>query len=1068
MNKNIISVQKRNKEIVPFDHNEIYKRIESLVNLEPKLTCVNINKIVKKVISGAYDNIKTSELDNLSIEISSSLTCYDNEYNLLAARIAISNLYKNTPNLFSECIKEQYNNFDLKINQKSPLINDYYYKMIMDNADIYNSMIDNLRDYNRDYLSFKTLEKSYLKTINFIIIDRPSYMYLRVAIQIYETNFEKVKEIYDYLTLGYFSVATPILFNSLNKNNQLASCFLIHNKEDSIDGIFDTYKNIANISKYSGGIGIAYSDIRASQSYINGTNGFSKGIFPFIKIINDISRAVDQGGKRNGAFAIYLEPWHADVISFLKMKSISGDENQKCRDLFPAMWIPDLFFQRVEQDKEWSLFCPKEAPGLSDCWGKEFEDLYCYYESIDGLKRESISAKRLFKLMINAMVESGLYICSKDNINRKSNQKNLGTIKCSNLCTEIVQYATNDSGSVCVLSSIGLPKFIKNGKFDYDELYKITRIVTRILNIIIDKNHYPPINNEKLNIPDELINSNDIEKYKEFLLKLKKSPKEFLININNYENITKKYRPIGIGVQGLADVFMILKLPFESNEAAIINKDIFETIYFAALSESIQLAKETKPYESYNESPISKGIYQFNYDNIIPSNRWDWKSLDKKRIKYGVRNSLLTAPMPTKSTSHILGYNECLVGNTRITLLNGLSRRIDFMNNDNQVFGWNGEELENSTSYKLFYQGNQKTIRIILEDNRFIICTPKHKFLKFNNYWEECFHLSVNDEIICGIKGIFDHPKKDELFYELQTKNYIFSFKNFNEREKFLAFSRILGYITSKIILSNKQNINDYFTIKFDYKFDLISFENDLKLFNKKNSIYEIIDNDEYIIIILDFLKEIILNLQGFYDPDNKNYNIPNFLLSKNCPKSIIREYLAGFHSDNNFNIILSNNSDYKLKIDNFYFIKLNNINILLKKFNIKKLIEHQNKLLLNDKNKYKNFLIFIKKIGVRYNIIKTLKFNAFLSLINILENNLNRNIKKILNDMNTLNWFIDDNFFKKNQTTLPFMKLKIKSIKKDFIYPVWDISVNKTQSFIASGIVVHNCFGIIFFILFF
>jgi ribonucleoside-diphosphate reductase alpha subunit len=654
------SVTKRNGQQVPFNREKITKRLEKLVEMSPKLPAVKISKVVNMTIAGAVNTISTKELDELSMANSAAMTNHDSDYAILASRIAISNLQKMTPDTFSECTKWQYNNVHPKTGEHCPLISEYHHQLIKKNSSLYDRMVNDSLDYDFDYFGYKTMEKGYLKRVGSSIQDRPSYMMMRTAIQIHEEDFERVKETYDFLSQKYFTHATPTLSNSCTPSPQLSSCFLIRNQDDSINGLFNTFKQLANISKESGGIGLSYSDVRGSNSYIRGTHGRSKGIMRFAKIVNDISAAVDQGGKRNGAFSISIEPWHCDVVAFLRMKRLGGDETQKCRDLFPAMWIPDLFFERVENGEDWSLFCPNEAPGLNLVYGEEFKELYEKYETA-GLAREKINAKKLFRMMISSMVDGGLYMLSKDNVNRKTNHKNLGTIQNSNLCTEIMQFSSADEISVCTLASVALPKFVReDGTFDFDLLVKVVRIATRNLDIIIDKNKYPFTgeDDQRIDIDEEMLNCDDPVKLREYLQDMKQNPKKHIRILNRARESSFKHRSIGLGVQGLADVFVKMGFAFDSENARKLNRDIFETIYYAALTESIQLAKERGHYESYQGSPISKGIYQFDMWGVSPSSRWDWKTLEQNRKLYGIRNSLLVAPMPTKTTSHMLGNTE--------------------------------------------------------------------------------------------------------------------------------------------------------------------------------------------------------------------------------------------------------------------------------------------------------------------------------------------------------------------------------------------------------------------------
>lgn len=577
--------------------------------------------VAKKVIEGIYDGVPTTELDNLAAETAASLATKHPDYALLASRIAVSNLHKNTVKSFSETMRKLHTYEDAGSRKRMPLIADDVMQIIEEHAELLDSTIIYDRDFGFDYFGFKTLEKSYLLRIEGKVAERPQHMYMRVAIGIHKNDIESAIKTYHLMSERWFTHATPTLFNAGTPKPQMSSCFLLTMKDDSIDGIYDTLKQTAKISQSAGGIGLAIHNIRATGSYIGGTNGTSNGIIPMLRVFNDTARYVDQGGgKRKGAFAIYLEPWHADIFAFLDLRKNHGKEEMRARDLFYALWIPDLFMKRVEENGDWSLFCPNEAPGLSDCWGEAFESLYNQYEQ-EGRARKTIKAQELWFAVLDAQIETGTpYLLYKDAANGKSNQQNLGTIKSSNLCTEIVEYTAPDEVAVCNLASLALPRFVIDGKFDHEKLYEVTYEVTKNLNKIIDNNYYP--------VP-EAANSN------------------------------KRHRPIGLGVQGLADVFILLRLPFESELAKLLNRDIFETIYFAAMTASMDLAKVEGAYETFAGSPLSKGLFQFDLWNVKPTDRWNWQTLGENVMQYGVRNSLLVAPMPTASTSQILGNNEC-------------------------------------------------------------------------------------------------------------------------------------------------------------------------------------------------------------------------------------------------------------------------------------------------------------------------------------------------------------------------------------------------------------------------
>ncbi len=621
-----MDVVKRNGRREPVMFDKITSRVRKM--------CYGLNKLVDpikismRVIEGLYDGVTTSELDNLAAEIAATMTTTHPDYAKLAARISVSNLHKNTKKTFSEVMTDLYEYVNPRTGKKGPMIADDVYKIIQKNAAKLDSTIIYNRDFGYDYFGFKTLERSYLLKINGNIVERPQHMLMRVSVGIHKEDLDAAIETYELMSKRMFTHATPTLFNSGTPKPQMSSCFLLQMQDDSIDGIYDTLKQTAKISQSAGGIGISIHNIRARGSYIRGTNGTSNGIVPMLQVYNDTARYVDQGGgKRKGSFAVYMEPWHADVFDFLDLKKNHGKEEMRARDLFYAMWIPDLFMKRVEADGDWTLMCPNECPHLFDTYGDEFENLYTGYEKI-GKGRKTIKARALWEKILEAQIETGNpYMLYKDSVNRKSNQKNLGTIRSSNLCTEIMEYTAEDEVAVCNLASIALPMYIsenKEGKkfFDHKKLFKVTKKITKNLDTVIERNFYP---------------------------------------VKEAENSNFRHRPVGLGVQGLADTFIQLRLPFTSDEAKALNQEIFETIYFAAVTSSMEMAKEKEPYSTFKGSPMSEGEFQFNMWNISEddlSGRWDWKALRKKVIKHGVRNSLLVAPMPTASTSQILGNNE--------------------------------------------------------------------------------------------------------------------------------------------------------------------------------------------------------------------------------------------------------------------------------------------------------------------------------------------------------------------------------------------------------------------------
>ncbi|HLD81096.1 MAG TPA: ribonucleoside-diphosphate reductase subunit alpha [archaeon] len=614
-------VVKRNGDRVPVSFDAILDRVHELCKgLDAKIDPV---EITRRVIEGMYDGIHTSDLDNLAAETCASMMTLHPDYGVLAARIAVSNLHKQTNPSFSETIKALYHYVDPQTGKDASLINENTYSVVQKHKDALDAAIDYSRDFNFDFFGFKTLERSYLLKMNGKVVERPQQLLLRVAVGIHGDDLDNALKSYELMSQGYFTHATPTLFNSGTKKPQLSSCFLVAMKDDSMEGIYDTLRDIAIISKNAGGIGLHIHNIRAKGAYIRGTGGTSNGLVPMLRVYNATARYADQGGgKRKGVIAVYLEPWHSDIFEFLDLKKNTGSEEHRARDLFYALWIPDLFMKRVEENADWSLFCPNEAPGLAEVYGEEFEKLYLKHEK-EGKAKRVVRAQELWAKIVESQIETGTpYMLYKDAANKKSNQKNLGTIKSSNLCTEIIEYSNSEETAVCNLASIALPKFVDASRkvFDHEKLYEVAYQATVNLNKVIDVNYYPTKEAKKSN---------------------------------------SRHRPIGIGVQGLADAFALMKLPFDHLQAKELNKEIFETIYYAALSASNDLAKRDGPYETFKGSPASEGILQYDYWNVTPSPRWDWNSLKKEIVAHGLRNSLLVAPMPTASTSQILGNNEC-------------------------------------------------------------------------------------------------------------------------------------------------------------------------------------------------------------------------------------------------------------------------------------------------------------------------------------------------------------------------------------------------------------------------
>ena len=606
------------KEAVKFD--KITARvIKMCYGLDPM---VSPEAVAMKVIEGLYDGVSTTDLDNLAAEVAAAKTTEHPDYALLASRIAVSNLHKETKKTFSDVMTDLYEYLDPKTGQNAALLSEEVYQIVVNNREALDSSIIYDRDFRYDYFGFKTLTRSYLMKLEGKIAERPQHMLMRVSLGIHKDDIKSAIATYNLMSEGWFTHATPTLFNSGTPKPQMSSCFLLTMKEDSIPGIYDTLKSCAQISQSAGGIGLSIHNVRATGSYIKGTNGTSNGIVPMLRVFNDTARYVDQGGgKRKGSFAIYLEPWHADVFDFLDLKKNHGKEEQRARDLFFALWIPDLFMKRVKNNETWTLMCPHECPGLSDTHSEEFEALYTKYEAeVKG--RKTINAQDLWFKILESQIETGTpYMLYKDAANAKSNQQNLGVIKSSNLCTEIIEYTAPDEVAVCNLASLALPKYVtEHGTFDHDKLFEVTYQATLNLNKIIDENYYP---------------------------------------VEEAKNSNLRHRPIGLGVQGLADAFILLGLPFESEEARALNREVFETIYFASMTASKDLAIKEGAYSTFAGSPVSKGVFQFDMWGVTPSNRWEWDLLKEEVIKHGVRNSLLLAPMPTASTAQILGNNEC-------------------------------------------------------------------------------------------------------------------------------------------------------------------------------------------------------------------------------------------------------------------------------------------------------------------------------------------------------------------------------------------------------------------------
>jgi ribonucleoside-diphosphate reductase alpha chain len=618
--KNFMQVRRSNGTLEAARFDRITEKVTRLSEgLDRKF--IDPDLITKKTIEGFYDGITTRELDELTAEIAASMATVHPDYALLAGRILVARLYQETPAKFSLAMAELYDYVDQATGQPAGMIAEDVYRIVQENAEILDAAIDQKADFDYDYFGFKTLEKSYLLRKNGKVIERPQYLLMRVAVGIHKENLEKVLETYRLLADRYYTHASPTLFNAGTRRPQMSSCFLVAMKDDSLDAIYETLKECALISKSGAGLGLHIHNIRSKGTYIKGTNGRSNGIIPMLRVYNETARYVDQGGgKRKGAFAVYLEPWHAEIFEFLDLRKNHGKEEMRARDIFTALWIPDLFMRRVKENGQWPLFSPNEVPGLADSHSEQFEELFLRYEA-EGKARRVVSAQELWFAILQSQIETGTpFIMYKDSANRKSNQQNLGTIKSSNLCTEIVEYSSPDETAVCNLASIALPRFLENARFDHQKLFEVTCKIVESMNRVIDGNYYPtePTRNSNL-----------------------------------------KHRPIGLGVQGLADLLIMLRYPFESDAARKLNREIFETIYYAAMKASVDLARKEGPYESFPGSPLSRGKFQFDFWGVQPSGRWDFEALRREVMQYGARNSLLLAPMPTASTSQILGNNEC-------------------------------------------------------------------------------------------------------------------------------------------------------------------------------------------------------------------------------------------------------------------------------------------------------------------------------------------------------------------------------------------------------------------------
>lgn len=830
---------------------------------------VNPALIAQKVLARIYDGVRTSELDELAAHLASAAATVQPDYGTLAARIAISNHQANTRGVFSEVMYELAHQVHPKTGKPVRYISEELEAFIDTNKDAINARVDYERDFLFDYFGFKTLERAYLlKDSSGKILERPQDMWMRVALGIWGNDLEEAFRTYDLMSQKYFTHATPTLFNAGTPNPQLSSCYLLAMDEDSIAGIYKTLSDCAKISKHAGGIGLHIHNVRAKGSLIHGTNGSSNGIVPMLRVFNSTARYVDQGGgRRNGSFAIYLEPWHDDVEDFLRLKLNTGTEEERARDLFYGMWMPDLFMERVEAGADWTLFCPAEAPGLADVWGDEFKALYERYET-EGRGRRKVPAQQLWFQILSAQIETGTpYLVYKDAANRKSNQQNLGTIKSSNLCSEIIEYSDKDETAVCNLASIALPAYVdtKKRQFDFERLRGVVKQIVRNLDRVIDINYYPTPETRRSNM---------------------------------------RHRPIGIGVQGLADVFAILRMPWEDARAAELNQRIFEHIYYAAVETSVELAVEKGSYETFSGSPASMGHLQFDLWGITPKSEMDgtldWNALKLRVMREGLRNSLLVAPMPTASTSQILGYNECITGDTPVNIQGGISIPMKHLvHNKLPVLSYNTEVngLIQSEQLEFIPRGEKNIVKVTLQDGRTLRCTPDHKVLTNKHEWKEVSKLDISsDRIIASTSSPLDIPDDDEIGWELNTDIGKLTVNNtFTERVKALAFARLVGYICSDGSISAGGKVAAVFGTEYDRE----QFVQDAKLLTEDSTTIKMRKtvSNCYEVILTGALGTAIRNLEGIPHGTcvSQIRTCPTFITDIKCPKSIVREWLGGF-----------------------------------------------------------------------------------------------------------------------------------------------------------------------------
>lgn len=1109
-----MKIKKRDGHYEQLSFDKIIYRLRKLCqdkSLGP-LTNIDPDVVAQRVVSGIYDGVTSCELDEEAARIAVGMT-ENLEYQQLASRIIISNLHKSTIECFSEVMEKLYNNVD-KSGQPAPVIAEDVIQIIRENKNKLNYVIEYQRDYNFDYFGYKTLEKSYLQklrdneTDKMKVVERPQHLYMRVAIGIHKNDIDSAIKTYHLISQHFYTHASPTLFNAGTRLASLSSCFLI-GSNDSIEGIYKTITDCGRISKVGGGIGVHISNIRAKGSVIRGTNGISDGIVPMLKVYNATAAYVNQSGKRKGSFAIYIEPWHADILEFLELKKNQGHDDIRARDLFYALWTPDLFMKQVECDGDWYLMCPDECPGLTDAYGDAFEELYWKYVEEKRYKKV-IKAQEVWKKVLESQIETGVpYIGYKDAVNKKCNQKNLGTIKSSNLCLEISLYSDDKEYACCNLCSIALPKYVKydeNDKpyFDHDHLSQIAEYVIGPMNKVIDENYYPTEETRLSNM---------------------------------------KHRPLAIGIQGLADVYCKMRIPFESDEAKQLNIEIAETVYYGCMKGSIDIAKKDGPYESFQGSPFSEGKLQFDlaaeFDGIdlskYLSGRWDWDALKADLKEYGARNSMLVALMPTASSAQIMNNSECLASGTKVSMRNGLSCNIeDMFENNSVVYGWNDttKSIQLSNQVNTLNQGIKPTVQLMFSDGQTLVCTPDHKLLTTHG-WKEAKDIQLHkDDIVCGVENTFDEKFDDEHQFLLDIGNYKFKMTTHKERQRTLAFARILGYTLSDGCTSTCGEVAVYPNTQLDAE----SILDDLSLIDGSRP--KVSKNTVGLRIRLNkSLSTTILSLAGI-TPGRRTTNgltFPHFLL-KDCPKAVIREFLAAhFGGDGavpTFKNGVLSGMDITHNVDVTHIQVLNNtmeqLKDMFKALDINTTVSVPYKTA--DPTKYRIRLRippnqqFLEKVGVRYciqkqykitvstcywrmrekstqqresiihtalelhnnqNLPKTkalkyainnflehstpvstysvpsytsLKYYSNKDTINIKHQNILK-AERVFDKMKCRHWFKPGHIITTDSESLPFFVKTVIDRRDNGSMQVWDISVDQTHSFVANGTMVHNCF---------